>query len=65
MNSMSYQAIAPLIVDLNVQGRSVNVVFQCPLSGERHQQDSMSQQRTMGSHHQSVQYLPFKMLYHK
>lgn len=50
MNPMSYQAITPLIVDLNVQGRSVNVVFQCPLSGEKKSaRQHVSQKRTMGS----------------
>ena len=32
---LTYDNISPLIVDLQTQGRTVNVVFQCPESGER------------------------------
>lgn len=57
MNPMSYDAIAPLIIDLNTQGRSVNVIFQCPISGEKTSaRQHVTQQRTMGSQiQQSVQ----------
>ena len=57
MNPMSYNAIAPLIVELNTQGRSVNIIFQCPVSGEKvSARQHVAQKRTMGSQlQQSVQ----------
>ena len=34
MNSMTYDAIAPLITDLDVRGRSVSVKFRCPVTND-------------------------------
>ena len=35
MSQISYESIAPLIQDLQVRGRTVNVLFVCPVSQER------------------------------
>ena len=35
MSQPTYENISPLIIDVQTQGRTVNVVFQCPESGER------------------------------
>ena len=50
MQQLSYESIAPLIQDLQVRGRTVNVLFVCPVSQERIQaRHNMPINRSAGS----------------
>ena len=50
MDPTSYSAIEPLISDLKVQGRTINIMFQCPLSQETvSARQHVNKSRTMGS----------------
>jgi len=35
MNPQSIEAINPLVADMKIQGRNVNIIFQCPISGQQ------------------------------
>jgi hypothetical protein len=49
MNPQSIDAITPLIADLKVQGRSVNIIFQCPVTGKQYKAKQYQQQdRSIG-----------------
>ena len=62
MSQLSIETINPLVVDIRVQGRTVQVVFQCPLSGQQfpakhyQQQDRSIASQALKSTKRSVMY---------